>query len=173
MPPTISLRNDIPILGFKSAPEAGDWFASNIDTSDDCVSNLELTIGDATKYDGEPGADPRLYEIEVRVFDPICANDTPLPGEKGGAFETIQTFIFIVDNVAPQIECGFDTPQDWFHVLDPDFVPDCDNEPPFPGGGRDDPLHINNDSPLVDVKFWYHIMVSPIICNLSWNTKEE
>ena len=155
MPPSLNLRNDIPILGFTSTTEAEAWFAANIETSDDCVSNLEIDIGDATKVVGAPGADPRSYEIKVRVYDPICESDI-----QPGAFETIQTFTFIVDDIGPVIECGFDKRQDKFHVLDPNFVPNCAAIPPFPGGGRNDPLHIGNEAPLVDVKFWYQIMAS-------------
>lgn len=159
MPPTISLKNDIPLLGFKSIEQAQLWFVNNIETSDDCVSNLEPQFGVVTVVGG-PGPDPRLHEITVRVFDPVCEAETPPVGETRGAFETTQTFRFIVDSIAPSITCGFERPQDIFHVLDPNFVPNCFNTAPFPTGGRDDPLHISYGSSLVDVQFWYQITVS-------------
>ena len=158
MPPTIRLKNDIP-SGFKSIEQAKLWFDQNIETSDDCVSNLETNFGEVTVVGG-PG-DPRLHEITISVFDPVCKAETPPAGETRGAFETIETFRFIVDSIAPSITCGFERPQDIFHVIDPNFVPNCSNTAPFPSGGRDDPLHINyGSSRVVDVHFWYQITVS-------------
>lgn len=121
------------------------------------MSKLELEIGDAIKVpDEETGGDSRLFEIQVRAFDPFCENDV----NDKGAFEATEIFKFIIDDIGPVIECGFDKRQDKFHVLDPNFVPNCAAIPPFPGGGRNDPLHIGNEAPLVDVKFWYQIMAS-------------
>ena len=63
--------------------------------------------------------------------------------------------------IHPQVvSCGFDKRQDIFHVLDPNFVQCCNSTPPYPSGGRDDPLHISDESPLVDVQFHYKISVS-------------
>ena len=66
MPPTIRLRNDIPVLGFKSPAEADEWFENNIEASDDCVSVDKLTveIGTATAVGG---IDIRLFERTVTV----------------------------------------------------------------------------------------------------------
>ena len=95
-----------------------------------------------------------------RSFDPICKNDTPQSGEKAAAFQTIKTYEYIVDDIPPVVTCGFDKEQDLFHVLDPEFVQCCNNTAPFPSGNKTDPLHISDEAPLIDTKFWYQITVS-------------
>ena len=64
VPPTIALRNDIPILGFKSKEESDKWFQYNVEASDDCVNSLTVEIGEATSVGA---ADIRLFEREVTV----------------------------------------------------------------------------------------------------------
>jgi len=153
VPPTLTIRKEVPPVGFTSYEEARQFFEDNVEASDDCVSNLEVEISDIL-------GGPRSFEITVRAFDPVCSVIGPpnyLEGEKLAAFETIRTFEFIIDGTGPTIKCGFDKRQDLFHVNDPEFEPDCATAPPFPSGGREDPLHITAESDLVDVEFWYQI----------------
>ena len=92
------MRNDIPTLGFKSKDESDEWFQYNIEASDDCVNSLTVEIGEATSVGA---ADVRLFERQVTVFDPICKDEMPAPGEKKAKYETNRTFEFIIDDIAP------------------------------------------------------------------------
>ena len=53
---------------------------------------------------GSWGDDSKLYEIMIRVWDPICDPmmnpDAYLPGEKTAMFETNKTFEFIVESTS-------------------------------------------------------------------------
>jgi len=86
------------------ALEAYPWLCRETHSNAD----LNLTQQSVVLKDHTPvlnhrchGLDIRLFEREVTVFDPICKDETPEPGEKKAKYETNRTFEFIIDDIAP------------------------------------------------------------------------